>query len=147
MSGSLNKLGGKTEAFLTEEEGDLFWLGVVAKGKLMESYCLPFRSSQSLSGQRIKGSEVYQQTDEGLGGEKPREHSVLEVVTEQTSTCLLESSPEGETETAKQTGVLGKERCAWLLMSGCGLVRRWQGGRSSQGKIKRPEGARSQGVL
>lgn len=79
--------------------------GVVAKGNPRGSYWLPFKSSQSLSGQRIKGSELYQQTDEGLGGEKPREAGVLEVVTEETSTCLLESSPEREIERAKQTGV------------------------------------------
>lgn len=105
MSGSLNKLGGKIEVFLIEEIIFCCCWEVVTKRNLMESYWLPFKSSQSLQRHRIESSELCQQTSESLGGEKPREAGVLGVAREATSTCLLQSSPEGKIETAKWTGV------------------------------------------
>lgn len=73
-----------------------FWWGLVASRTLRVSYWLPFEKScpEHLSRQRIKGSELYQQTNAGPGVEKPREVGILGVVTKEMNTYLLESSSE-----------------------------------------------------
>ena len=73
-----------------------FWWGLVASGTLRVSYWLPFEKScpEPLSRQRIKGSELYQQTNGGPGGEKAREVGISGVFTKEINTHLLGSSSE-----------------------------------------------------